>query len=129
MASKRRAKTYTHDELTEALQAQRAELEAAKNQGYYERNQLVLALSKLFPAWLERHPIEETDWDDDWRWIVFIEIPVAGPDGAAHPEQLSWHIHDAERPLFDHLAERPGTSWDGHTTVEKYARLARLRQP
>jgi hypothetical protein len=129
MASKRRAKTYTHAEYTEALQAQRAELEAAKNQGYYERNQLVLALSKLFPAWLERHPITETDWDDDWRWIVFMEVPVTGPDGAPRTEQLSWHIHDAERPLFDHLAVRDADSWDGHTTAEKYARLARLRKP
>jgi len=132
MAGKRRSKTYTQEELNEALQAQRAELEAAKNTGYSERNQLVLALSKLFPAWLERHPIEETDWDDDWRWIVFIEIPVGAPAGTltelGQAEQLTWHINDREQPLFEHLQVRDGNSWDGHTTAEKYARLARLHK-
>ncbi|MCC7359448.1 MAG: hypothetical protein IT317_08230 [Anaerolineales bacterium] len=115
---------YTHAEHIAALKAQRAELEAAKNQGYSERNQLVLALSKLFPAWLERHPIDEAPWDADWRWIVFLEIPVDAPAGV---EQLSWHIHDSERPLFEHLSVRQANSWDGHTTMEKYARLRRLR--
>ena len=130
MATRRsKPKTYTHEEHIAALKAQRAELEAAKNQGYYERNQLVLALSKLFPAWLERHPIDETPWDDDWRWIVFMEIPVEGPAGQPATEQLSWHIHDSERGLFDHLQVREANSWDGHTTAEKYARLRRLRRP
>jgi hypothetical protein len=87
-----------------------------KQQAYTERNALVAALSKLLPSRLSRHPDDDTDWDDDWRWIVFVN----GPTG-----QMSWHIHDSERPMFDHL-EACETAWDGHTTPEKYERLAAL---
>jgi hypothetical protein len=43
-----------------------------------------------------------------------------------HPEgQLSWHIHDSHLPFFDHVERGNGKrSWDGHTTEEKYQRLA-----
>ena len=86
------------------------------NAVYNERNQLVAALSKLMPASLERHP-ENEQWEDDWRWIVFID----SPDG-----QLSWHIHDSDLPLFHHLTKNQGRIWDGHSTEEKYKRLAKL---
>jgi len=99
------------------LTAQEA-LEAAKNDAYGERDQLVAALSKMFPASLERHPDEDTEWEDEWRWIVFIELPTG---------QATWHIHDSELPLFAHLPRETGRTWDGHTTPEKYDRLARLR--
>lgn len=88
-------------------------LEYTKNQAYSERNQLVCLLSKLFPASLERHSEEDKDWENDWRWIVFISLPTG---------QCTWHIHDSERPQFDHL-DTLGTKWDGHTTEEKYARI------
>ena len=93
------------------------ELIAQKDQAYWERNQLVAALSKLYPAWLARHPDEDTTWEDDWHWIVFIEIPTGDAD-----QQLSWHIHDKDLPYFSHLQLRENT-WDGHTTEEKYRRL------
>jgi hypothetical protein len=106
------------------------ELEELKNIAYWERNQLVLALSKVFPAWLERHPEEERDWDPEWRWIVYIEIPAEArslhPDELG-PAQLSWHIHDSEQPHFNHLPVRYGNSWDGHTTNEKYDRLYSIK--
>jgi len=92
------------------------ELLDAKNGAYTERNLLVAALAKLFPASLERHPAED-EWDDDWRWIVFISLDTG---------QVSWHIHDSELHLFDHLPRETGVVWDGHTTDEKYARLTDL---
>ncbi len=92
---------------------------AAMDVAYSERNQLVGALSKLFPASLERHPIDE-EWEDDWRWIVFIDLPAG---------QVSWHIHDDELDLFDHLPRSAGRLWDGHGTEEKYSRLAALTPP
>jgi hypothetical protein len=92
------------------------ELDAAKNAAYTERNALVAALSKMFPASLERHPAEE-EWEDDWRWIVFIDLPTG---------QATWHIHDSELPNFAHLPREAGRKWDGHPTAEKYARLAAL---
>lgn len=101
----------------------------SKDQAYWERNQLVVALSKLYPAWLGYH--KGKDWDDDWRTIVYIKIPVRhnGPmlSGVADTShvvhmQLSWHIHDSEKEYFNHLD--PGLEeWDGHDTEEKYKRL------
>jgi len=95
-------------------------LTTEKNLAYGERNQLVCALSVLLPAWLERHSEADKDWEDDWRWIVFIDCPSTG--------QMSWHIHDSELETFDHLERRVDgrDSWDGHTTDEKYVRLAKL---
>lgn len=101
------------------LTAEVERLTRAKDGAYGERNALVVALSKLFPASLERHPAEE-EWDDDWRWIVFIDLPTG---------QATWHIHDIELPYFAHLARDTGRKWDGHSTPEKYARLAALSLP
>lgn len=96
-------------------------LNEQKNNAYWERNQLVVALSKLFPSALERHPESDESWEDDWRWIVFIDLPTG---------QASWHIHDSELGNFDHLPRRKHmllvSSWDGHTTEEKYKRLQTL---
>ncbi len=85
-----------------------------KDLAYWERNQLVLYLTKLFPSWLERHPIEDFEWEDDWRNIVFIDTP----EGI-----FSWHIHDFEYEYFNHLNYREGNSWDGSSTEQKYNKL------
>ena len=92
-------------------------LQAQKNIAYSERNKLVAALSKFFPASLERHPDDDKDWENDWRWIVFINLPTG---------QVSWHLHDSELQQFEHLPRIVGRKWDGHTTDEKYARLKAL---
>lgn len=99
-------------------QARIRELEAQKDGAYSERNQLVAAISKLFPSWLEWHSEEDAAWDNDWRNIVFIELPTG---------QVSWHIHKGEVEQFYHLyMKEEESSWDGHTTDEKYRRLAAL---
>ncbi len=97
--------------------AEIARAEGAKDTAYKERNALVNALCKLFPASLERHPDSDTAWEDDWRWIVFIDLPTG---------QATWHIHDSEVPAFSHLPRGAGRTWDGHTTEEKYRRLEAL---
>lgn len=103
----------------------RAERDAA----YTERNKLVAGLARLIRstqqnkpagapdvAWLAEHDPADASWDPAWRTIVFIE----GPTG-----QLSWHLHDSDVPLFDGLPRGPNT-WDGHSTPEKYDRVAKL---
>ena len=82
-----------------------------KDFAYWERNQLVLYLTKLFPSWLEIHPREDEKWESDWRNIVFVKFPEG---------LYSWHIHDSEIPYFKHLKFKEGNSWDGSTTQEKY---------
>jgi hypothetical protein len=103
----------------------------AKDQAYYERNQLVAYLSRLYPSHLSRHPEGDEDWDRDWMTVVCVHIGVQPrPIGDSIfvelvEENLCWHIHDSEVPLFFHL-EWGDNDWDGHSTVEKYQRLARL---
>lgn len=91
---------------------------------YEERNRVVAVLAKLvhslrftgvFESHLARHPEEDKNWDNDWRWIVFIRLPSPW-------SQLSWHIHDKELPLFNFLP-RGRNNWDKHTTEEKHKRM------
>lgn len=89
-----------------------AMLKAARDGAYSERNKLVALISKIFPASIEKH--EGSDWEDDWRNVVLVQLPTG---------QVSWHIHDSELPMFAHLATL-GNKWDGHTTDEKYDRVA-----
>lgn len=96
------------------LKKEMEKLEKVKDGAYWERNQLVAALSKVFPSWLEKHPAEDKAWEDDWRNIVFIQLPTG---------QASWHIHDSELKNFAHLQQKEGNSWDGHSVEEKYKRI------
>lgn len=104
-------------EEVKALRARCEALEAQKDGAYSERDQCVALIARMAHAngWrvgLARHVGDP--WDDDWRNIVFIDLPVSG--------QVSWHFHDSERALFAGLPEYPGT-WDGHDTPEKYRRV------
>ncbi len=87
------------------------------NAVYRERDQLVAALSKMFPAHRSWH--EGSDWEDEWREIICIHLP------AGH---VTWHIHQSELDLFEHLVPSPPylNHWDGHDTAEKYRRLNAL---
>lgn len=93
-----------------------AQLREDKAAVYTERSRVVAALSKCFPAVLGRHSADES-WKDDWRWIVFITLPTG---------QCSWHLHARDLALFAHLQHDTTVRWDGHSTTEKYERLAAL---
>ena len=85
------------------------------NDVYTERNKLVAFLSRCYPSYLAPAP----DAEPGFNWIVVVETPE---------KQLSWHLHDAELPMFDHCPrQKPGPWWDGHTTEDKYDRLLSLR--
>lgn len=101
---------------SQAYQRAVEEVGKSKDDAYHERDMLVCALSKLFPSYLARHD-EKEEWEDDWRWIVYIEIPTG---------QVSWHIHDSEIEMFVHL-EVKENNWDGHNTERKYQRLSKLQ--
>ena len=99
-----------------------ADLRQQKDQAYKERDMVLalaasaidaLASQRVVRAWLGRHQENDPNWEDDWRNVVFIQLPTG---------QLSWHIHDSELPWFAGLP-REGQAWDGHTTEEKYQRL------
>lgn len=97
--------------------AEQAKARADKDGAYEERNRLVALLSSMFPSSLERHPDEDLTWSDDWRWVVYIDFPYG---------QASWHIHDSQLSLFDHLKRFQGRKWDGHSTEQKYASVAAM---
>lgn len=88
--------------------------QAAADLAYHERNRLVAALARLYPSGLKKTAIE--GWDPEWHNCVFIHLPTG---------QASWHYHDCEAYLFAGLPPYEG-DWDGHTTEEKYARLAAI---
>jgi hypothetical protein len=81
---------------------------------YRERNQVVAALAKCFPSGIKKTAIE--GWDKSWHGCVYIELPTG---------QVSWHYHDDDSDLFKNLPPYTG-NWDGHSTSEKYTRLAAL---
>lgn len=85
-----------------------------EDEAYQERNKVVAALSKLFPA--GRTKTDIPGWDPEWHGAVYIDLPTG---------QVSWHFHDRDAGLFDHLPPYAGV-WDGHDTEEKYRRLAAL---
>lgn len=93
------------------------EVEESKDNAYDERNRCVAALSKCFPSYLTRHDEADTEWENDWRWIVCIDLPTG---------QATWHIHDSDLPYFAHL-DKGVNKWDGHSTAEKYNRLNNLK--
>lgn len=98
----------------ESLRTSLEEMEQRKDVAYEERNRVVAALAACFPSGIARTAIE--GWSDDWHGCVYIDLPTG---------QASWHYHDSQAPLFAHLPEYKD-EWDGHTTEEKYERVAKI---
>ena len=98
----------------ERLLAEIKQLKKQKTTVYTERNRLVALIASMFPS-----GIKETDipgWDEEWHGCVYIDLPTG---------QASWHYHESEANMFAHLPRYKG-EWDGHTTEEKYNRIAAL---
>lgn len=80
----------------------------AKDQAYEERNKLVALLASMFPSGRTKTSI--AGWGKAWHNCVYIDFPWG---------QASWHYHDSQAWMFNHLPPYKG-KWDGHTTDEKY---------
>lgn len=89
-------------------------VKADLNKVYHERNHLVSALSKLFPAGIARTSIP--GWEAEWEWCVYIDLPTG---------QISYHFHDDEFFLFSHLPLY-SNKWDGHDKNTVHDRLKAL---
>ena len=104
----------------EAAERERDDYQARKDGAYEERNRLVAVVARMaiaagYSACRTRTAIE--GWSDDWHNCIYIELPCG---------QASWHFHDSQGELFADLPERDH-AYDGHTTEEKYAKLAAWR--
>lgn len=96
------------------LREQLAAATAERDKAYGERAHLVAYLAACYPS--EIVPAES----DSGAWfLVFVTTPAG---------QMSWHLHEDDLDLFEPLLNAPetGIEWDGHTTEEKYERLAEL---
>src|SRR5258708_36326412 len=91
------------------------ELRKQKDQAYWERNQLVAALSKLYPAWLSRHEESDTAWEQDWKWISLMEIRPGG-----HSE--------ARRNILQENFHNEPKKWSCHIPVTKWNNSSNLRE-
>lgn len=114
----------------EALKAERTEkmlrravvlIEQQKDKAYSERNMCLALLARMalalgFRVGVGQHPAEDEKWEKDWRTILFMDLPTG---------QVSWHFHDSEKGLLEGLPAYE-EKWDGHSTPEKYLRLAQL---
>lgn len=97
-------------------------MRARKDAVYEERNRLVALFASMSIAmgWRagigthEDKPGE--DWDPEWKTLLVIETPEG---------QASWHFHDSQRHLVEHLPLFDA-KWDGHDTPIKYERMNRL---
>ena len=104
---------FFDDDLCAEAAAEIERLRAANDGAYAERNRLVAYIASMFPSGIKRTTI--SGWDEAWHGCVYIDLPTG---------QASWHYHDREAHLFATLPPYQG-EWDGHSTEEKYARIAR----
>lgn len=84
---------------------------AERDKAYRERAALVAYLSAVYPSVMLTDSAEP-----DWP-IVFVSTPSG---------QMSWHVAKADVALFAHVPPATEPQWDGHTTEQKYQRLAEL---
>lgn len=90
------------------------------NAAYRERARLVAHIAALYPAVMG----PAVDVDEPGWLIAYIDTPAG---------QMSWHIGPDDCDLFAHVehvgSDDPRAQWDGHSTGEKYERLAALTRP
>lgn len=77
---------------------------------YSERAQLAAHLAAVYPSTLGYTDPTEPEW---------AVLTVVGPFGP-----MSWHIGPGDIDHFHHVRRDSSVMWDGHTTPEKYKRLA-----
>ena len=99
-------------------QARRRKASVAK--AYAQRDELLIALSKVWPAHLM--PTKATaltaGTDEDWLWSLYLESPAG---------QLVYPLNNALAAQFAHLDRHTENAWDGHLAAERSKRLASLK--
>jgi hypothetical protein len=105
-------------EQLDALKAECERLRTRKDDAYLERNKCVVLIVKMalalgLKAGVAQHDPNDKEWEDDWRTVVYIDLPSG---------QISWHFHDSQKNLLGRLPLYEGL-WDGHSTELKYERV------
>lgn len=98
------------------------EYEQKLNAVYRERDLVLAMVAHIakdagYTVGLRLHEDDsKQQWEDEWRNVLFIELPTG---------QCSWHMHASELEYFKHLGYYP-KSWDKHSTEEKYERVKKF---
>ncbi|WP_405925454.1 hypothetical protein [Streptomyces sp. NBC_00035] len=91
-------------------------LTAERDGAYRERAHLVALLAAMTEGAVL---VPAPDVDEDGWALLYLNIGGS---------QASWHISPRDVELFEHVervtADDPRAQWDGHTTDDKYARIA-----
>lgn len=111
------AKARTARELAEA-QARRRTAQVAK--AYAQRDELLVALSKVWPSHLmpTKASALTAGNDEDWLWSLYLDAPCG---------QLVYPLNNALAAQFSHLDRHRDNEWDGHLAKERSKRLASLK--
>jgi hypothetical protein len=80
---------------------------------YRERAYLLSLLSTQYPS----HLYVDPDGEPGFGVVVSMSFLTG---------QANWHISESDLDLFDHLDRFAHSNWDGHSTEEKYQRIAAL---
>jgi hypothetical protein len=98
------------------LRVRLEDTEAERDGAYRERAQLLALL-----ATMTRHPVIAPAPDVDEPGWQILYLSIGG-------RQATWHIAPRDADLFTHVENAgpndPRAIWDGHTTEEKYRRIA-----
>jgi hypothetical protein len=97
--------------------AENDRLRAEKDTAYAERNAVVLAFARAAVRLGWRVGVLDDPAEPDWPVLV-IDLPFM------RERQVSWHMQRSELRAGE-FDPYPG-EWDGHTTPEKYDRLAKI---
>lgn len=110
------AKQRTAKELAEA-NARRRRAQMARV--YAQRDELLVALSKVWPSVLmpTKREAGVAGTDEDWLWSLRIDAPCG---------QLVWPLDNVSAGRFGHLDREEANDWDGHIAAERSKRLASL---
>lgn len=81
-----------------------------------ENRNLVAVLSRVFPSVIAHHTPDESGVDNDWGYVVYMQLPTG---------QVSFHVGE-DRSWFSHLIIANISPWDGHSSEEKWIRIAKF---
>lgn len=84
---------------------------------YTERAHLLSLLTTQFAAcrWYDENA------EPGYRNVIAIILPIKDEE----ERWGAWHIHERDMPLFMNITEALPTTYDGHTTEQKYWAIGR----
>lgn len=114
-----KAAARTAKDLAAAQARKVTRLERQAKRAFEERDELLIALSKIWPAHLmpTKAAALIAGTNEDWLWSLCLHSPVG---------QLAWSLNNDLAARFSHLDRHEHNEWDGHTAEERSNRLARL---